>query len=223
MTQDQLTAIIAEDSVLLRDGLVRLLERAHIDVLATCDNGDDLIKLVAEHNPGVVIADVRMPPTFTSEGIEAALTIREKSPHVPILVLSQYVEEKYAADLLSNPRGLGYLLKDRVADTADFVRALKAVAAGGTELEPEVVAQLLTKSRRDNPLAALTPREREVLELMAHGKMNAAIAEECYISASSVEKHIAAIFSKLGLAPEDGHHRRVMAVLMWLRHDGDDL
>lgn len=213
-----LTAIIGEDSVLLRDGIVRLLERVNIDVIDVCGDGAKLVKLAAQHNPSVVIADVRMPPTHTSEGIQAALAIRKTNPQQPVLVLSQYVEEDYATDLLIDPQGLGYLLKDRVVDTAEFVKSVQDVASGGTVLDPEVVRQLLTRSRQSNPLSTLSPREREVLELMAQGSDNTNIAEQCYISASSVEKHISSIFSKLDLPPQTGQHRRVLAVLQWLNH-----
>lgn len=213
-----LTAILAEDSVLLRDGLLRLLERSKIDVVATCGDGESLVAAVRQQQPGIVITDVRMPPTNTSEGVRAALRIRAEYPQQPIMVLSQYVEEEYAVELISAPHGIGYLLKDRVADTKDFIAALRSVAAGGTALDPEVVGQLFARSRQQNPLAQLSAREAEVLELMAQGQTNAAIAASCFISASSVEKHISAIFNKLNLPPEDGQHRRVLAVLKWLNH-----
>lgn len=215
---NELTVVLAEDSVLLRDGLVRLLERAKIEVLATCADGDHLVELTAQHQPGIVIADVRMPPTHTSEGVQAALKIREHNPGQPVLVLSQYVEENYATDLLVEPAGLGYLLKDRVVETAEFLKSVREVASGGTVLDPDVVRQLMTRSRQANPLSGLTPREREVLELMAQGCDNARIAEKCFVSSSSVEKYIASIFSKLDLPPQDGQHRRVLAVLQWLNH-----
>lgn len=213
-----LTVVLGEDSVLLRDGLVRLLERAKIQVLAVCGDGDELVNLTGQYSPSVVIADVRMPPTHTSEGIQAALKIRSHNPKQSVLVLSQYVEEDYATDLLVEPAGLGYLLKDRVVETAEFVKSVREVASGGTVLDPEVVRQLMTRSRQANPLANLTPREREVLELMAQGCDNASIAKTCCVSGSSVEKHIASIFSKLDLPQQDGQHRRVLAVLQWLNH-----
>lgn len=214
-----LTAILAEDSVLLRDGLLRLLERSKIQVTATCGDGDSLVQAVADNPPDVVITDVRMPPSFTSEGVKAALAIRATRPEQPIMVLSQYVEEDYATELISAPHGIGYLLKDRVADTSDFITALRNVAAGGTALDPEVVGQLMARTRHSNPLAQLTPREREVLELMAQGRTNSAIAQACFVSASSVEKHVSAIFTKLQLPPEEGQHRRVLAVLQWLNYE----
>ncbi|HEU5417911.1 MAG TPA: response regulator transcription factor [Streptosporangiaceae bacterium] len=208
--------VIAEDSVLLRAGLVKLLEGCGMEVAAAVGNADDLLSAVAEHRPDAVIADVRMPPGHSDEGIQAALVIRREWPQVAVLVLSQYVEERYAADLLSaNTERVGYLLKDRVADVAEFVDALKRVAAGGTALDPEVVAQLLTRSRHD-PLGRLTPREREVLALMAEGRSNAAIAADLVITDSAVAKHINAIFTKLDLPPAEGDHRRVLAVLRFL-------
>lgn len=215
---EELTVVLGEDSVLLRDGLIRLLERAKIKVAAYCGERDELVHLALHHTPSVVIADVRMPPTHSSDGIQAALQIRKSNPKQPVLVLSQYVEEDYARDLLEEPFGLGYLLKDRVVETAEFVKSVRDVAAGGTVLDPEVVRQLMTRSRRSNPLSRLTPREREVLELMAQGCDNTRIAQDTFISASSVEKHITSIFSKLDLPQQDGQHRRVLAVLQWLNH-----
>lgn len=175
---ERTTVVIAEDSVLLRDGLVRLLELADFEVLAAAPDADAFLAAVDEHRPDLVLVDVRMPPTFTSEGIRAALVVREQHPDTAVMVLSQYVEEQYATELLSaRPTGLGYLLKDRVADTSDFIAALHEVRGGGTVLDPEVVSQLLIRSRRTDPLAALSPREREVLDLMAQGRTNGAIAQ----------------------------------------------
>jgi DNA-binding NarL/FixJ family response regulator len=208
--------VIAEDSVLLRAGLVKLLGSCGIEVAAAVGNADELLAAVAEQQPDAVIADVRMPPGHSDEGIRAALVIRREWPGVAVLVLSQYVEERYAADLLAtHTERVGYLLKDRVADVDEFVAALRRVAAGGTALDPEVVAQLLTRGRRD-PLGRLTPREREVLALMAEGRSNAAIAADLVITDSAVAKHINAIFTKLDLPPAEADHRRVLAVLRFL-------
>ena len=214
------TVVIAEDSVLLRDGLVRLLELADFEVLAAAPDADAFLAAVDEHRPDLVLVDVRMPPTFTSEGIRAALVVREQHPDTAVMVLSQYVEEQYATELLSaRPTGVGYLLKDRVADTSDFIAALHDVRGGGTVLDPEVVSQLLIRSRRTDPLAALSPREREVLDLMAQGRTNGAIAQTLYISEGAVEKNISSIFTKLDLPPAEGDHRRVLAVLRWLEQE----
>jgi DNA-binding NarL/FixJ family response regulator len=208
--------VIAEDSVLLRAGLTKLLAAAGIEVLAAVGDADELLAAAAEHKPDVVIADVRMPPGHTDEGIRAALVIRRQWPEVAVLVLSQYVEERYAADLLSaNTSSVGYLLKDRVADVSEFLAALRRVADGGTALDPEVVAQLLLR-RRSDPLDRLTPREHEVLRRMAEGRSNAAIAQQLVITDSAVAKHINNIFAKLDLHPGDGDHRRVLAVLRFL-------
>jgi DNA-binding NarL/FixJ family response regulator len=210
--------VIGEDSVLLRAGLVRLLSDAGLEVVAEAADGDALVDAVDQHRPDIAIVDVRMPPTHTDEGLRAALEIRRRIPSAALLVLSQYVEEHYAVDLIGgNPRGVGYLLKDRVADVADFVTAVRHVAAGGTALDPEVVAQLLGRRRRGDPLERLTPREREVLALMAEGRSNAAIADALVISDGAVEKHVSNIFAKLDLAPADSDHRRVLAVLTYLR------
>ncbi|WP_284744729.1 response regulator [Amycolatopsis sp. RTGN1] len=208
--------VIAEDSVLLQAGLARLLGVAGIEVAATVGDAEALLAAVAEHRPDAAIVDVRMPPTHTDEGIKAALVIRRQWPAVAVLMLSQYVEERYAADLLSaNTSKVGYLLKDRVADVAEFVDALRRVASGGTALDPEVVAQLLLR-HTNGPLDRLTPREREVLAHMAEGRANADIAETLVITESAVAKHINGIFAKLDLAPGDGD-RRVLAVLRYLR------
>jgi DNA-binding NarL/FixJ family response regulator len=211
-----LRVVIGEDSVLLLAGLVKLLESAGFEVVATAGDGTALVEAVEREQPDLVIADVRMPPTHTDEGIRAALAIRGRWPGIAILVLSQYVEERYAADLLSaNTSRVGYLLKDRVADVAEFLEALRRVAAGGTALDPEVVAQLLLR-RGSDPLETLTQRERDVLTLMAEGQSNAEIGAALVITDSAVSKHINSIFAKLGLHPGDTGHRRVLAVLRYL-------
>jgi DNA-binding NarL/FixJ family response regulator len=209
--------IIAEDSVLLRAGLTRLLADAGEEVVAAVGDGDALVDAVEKHEPDLAVVDVRMPPDFTDEGLRAALAVRERWPEVGILVLSQYVEERYATELLSGDNGgVGYLLKDRVADVSDFLDAARRVGDGGTVLDPEVVAQLLARSRRRDPIERLSAREREVLGLMAEGRTNAAIAANLVISDGAVEKHISNIFSKLDLPPTEHDHRRVLAVLKWL-------
>jgi DNA-binding NarL/FixJ family response regulator len=209
--------VIAEDSVLLRAGLTRLLTDAGEEVVAAVGDGTALIETVERHHPDLAIVDVRMPPSFTDEGLRAAIEIRERWPEVGVLVLSQYVEERYAADLLaSSTSGIGYLLKDRVADVSEFVQAVRRVGEGGTALDPEVVSQILARSRRRDPLERLTAREREVLSLMAEGRSNAAVAEQLFLSASAVEKHVSNIFAKLDLPPTEQDHRRVLAVLRWL-------
>ncbi|HEY0937986.1 MAG TPA: response regulator transcription factor [Trebonia sp.] len=214
--EQRLKLVIGEDSVLLLAGLVKLLESAGFVIAATAGDGDALVAAVEREQPDLVIADVRMPPTHTDEGIRAALAIRGRWPGIAILVLSQYVEERYAADLLSaNTTGVGYLLKDRVADVTEFLDALRRVAAGGTALDPEVVAQLLLRRGAD-PLAPLTQRERDVLALMAEGRSNPEIAAALVITESAVSKHINSIFAKLGLHPGDTGHRRVLAVLRYL-------
>ena len=208
--------VIAEDSVLLLAGLTKLLESAGFEVAATAADATGLLAAVEREQPDVVIADVRMPPTHTDEGIRAALAIRGQWPSIAILVLSQYVEERYAADLLStNTSSVGYLLKDRVADVSDFVAALRRVAEGGTALDPEVVSQLLVR-RRSDPLDRLTPREFEVIRLMAEGRSNTAIAQTLVITESAVAKHINNIFAKLDLHATDSGNRRVLAVLRYL-------
>ncbi|MEV4440523.1 response regulator transcription factor [Streptomyces sp. NPDC049577] len=215
--------VIAEDSVLLREGLTRLLtDRGH-DVVAGVSDAEALLKTIRELAdegalPDVVVADVRMPPTHTDEGIRAAVRLRGDHPGLGVLVLSQYVEEQYATELLgAGSRGVGYLLKDRVAEVREFVDAVVRVARGGTALDPEVVAQLLGRSRKQDVLAGLTPREREVLGLMAEGRTNSAIAKQLVVSDGAVEKHVGNIFLKLGLSPSEGDHRRVLAVLTYLR------
>ncbi|WP_022894749.1 response regulator [Agromyces subbeticus] len=212
--------VIAEDSVLLRAGLELLLTDAGHDVLAAVDTAPELLAAVARHEPDLAIVDVRMPPTFSDEGVRAAIVIRAQHPSVRVLVLSQYVEERYAADLIADrTAGLGYLLKDRVADVDTFLEAVTQVGEGGTALDPEVVAQLLLRSRRSDGLDRLTEREREVLALIAEGRSNRSIAVDLVIGAGSVEKHISSIFTKLDLPPEDSGHRRVLAVLRYLGSD----
>ncbi len=209
--------VIAEDSVLLREGIVRLLLEQDCTVVAAVGDGDALLKAVEEHRPDVCVVDVRMPPTFTDEGLRAALVIREQFPTIGVLVLSQYVEERYASELIGgNPGGVGYLLKDRVADVDQFIDGLRRVGDGGAALDPEVISQLLVRSRRVDPLAVLSPREQDVLRVMAEGKSNAGIAQALVVGEGAVEKHISNIFLKLGLAPTDGEHRRVLAVLKFL-------
>jgi DNA-binding NarL/FixJ family response regulator len=206
---------IAEDSVLLREGLIRLLADEGHDIVATSGDAEGFLRAVADTQPDICVVDVRMPPTFTDEGLRAALLVRDRWPDIGVLVLSQWVEERYATELIAGrPHGVGYLLKDRVADVADFLDALRRVASGGSALDPEVVAQLLARSR--HPLGGLTPRERDVLSLMAEGRSNSAIAQSLVVGGGAVEKHINNIFMKLGLAPGDQDHRRVLAVLRYL-------
>ncbi len=212
--------VIAEDSAVIRAGLVEILtDRGH-EVVAAVGNADDLLAAVEEHEPDAAVVDVRMPPGFTDEGIRAAISIRRDHRRTGVLVFSQYVETRHAAELLTGSDGgaggVGYLLKDRVGDVGEFVDALSRVAQGGTALDPEVVTQLLRASRQTDRLGQLTPRERDVLALMAEGKSNRAIAKTLVISERAVEKHVANIFSKLGLAPSDADHRRVLAVLSYL-------
>jgi DNA-binding NarL/FixJ family response regulator len=209
--------VIAEDSGVLRDGLVQLLTmRAH-DVAAAIADATSLSEVVDAEAPDLVIVDIRMPPTHTTEGLEAAIALRARHPKVGVLVFSQYVETRYAAELLAGgAEGVGYLLKDRVADVSEFVDALTRIAAGGTVLDPEVVTQLMGASRRTESVDSLTPRERQVLQLMAEGRANGAIAAELHLSPGAIEKHVTSIFTKLGLAPSPDDHRRVLAVLKWL-------
>jgi DNA-binding NarL/FixJ family response regulator len=206
---------IAEDSVLLREGLTSLLAEAGHEVVAAEGDAEKFLRAVAATAPDACVVDVRMPPTFTDEGLRAALLVRDRWPGVGVLVLSQWVEERYATELIAGrPHGVGYLLKDRVSDVAEFLDALRRVAEGGSALDPEVVAQLLARSR--HPLGDLTPREREVLALMAEGLSNAAIADALVVGGGAIEKHINNIFAKLGLAPGERDHRRVLAVLRYL-------
>jgi DNA-binding NarL/FixJ family response regulator len=209
--------VIAEDSALLRDGLTRLLSDDGFDVVAAVPDAAQLLDAVAEHEPDLTVVDVRMPPGYTDEGIRAALVIRRGYPKVALLVLSQYVEESYATDLLSEATSsVGYLLKDRVAHVSEFLDAVRRVSAGGTALDPEVVAQLLVR-RRDDPMSRLTPREQQVLRLMAEGRSNSGIVASLKVSPSAAEKYVTNIFAKLDLAPTATDHRRVLAVLRYLR------
>ena len=211
-------AVIADDSVLLREGITRLLAEAGIHVAAGVGDAGALLAAVEKQQPDLAIIDVRMPPAHRDEGLRAAIEIRRRWPQVALLVLSQFVEERYATELLSSEtRAIGYLLKDRVADVDEFIEAAHRVAAGGTALDPEVVRQLLARSRKTDPLARLTPKQREVLSLMAQGRSNTAIAETLVVTTGAVEKYVASIFTKLDLPPGDGQHdRRVMAVIRYL-------
>jgi DNA-binding NarL/FixJ family response regulator/class 3 adenylate cyclase len=214
----RLRVVLAEDSVLLREGIARLLEDGGFEVVGQAGNAEELMLKVRSYKPAVAIVDIRMPPTHTDEGLRAAKEIREKHPETGVLVLSQYVETGYALDLLAeSAEGVGYLLKDRVSDLDEFRSAVRRVAEGGSALDPTVVSQLVGRRRRDDPLDELTPREREVLELMAEGRTNAAIAERLFVTERAVEKHVTSIFSKLRLAPAAEDHRRVLAVLAYLR------
>ena len=214
----QLRVVVADDSVLLREGLCRLLEESGFDVVGQAGDAEDLMRKVGAHKPDVAVVDVRMPPTHTDEGLRAAHRIRSEQPKTGVLVLSQYVEEAYALDLLSeSTERTGYLLKDRVSDVDTFTDAVRRVAGGGSALDPEVVALLLGRRRREDPLQSITPREREVLGLMAEGRSNNAIAEALVVTERAVEKHVTSIFSKLGLANTPTDHRRVLAVLAHLR------
>jgi DNA-binding NarL/FixJ family response regulator len=210
--------MLAEDSVLLREGLARLLDDAGLDVVAQCGDAEDLMRKVNGHNPDVAIVDIRLPPTHNDEGIRAALEIRARHPSVGVLVLSQYVELGLALKLLADSaEGTGYLLKDRISDVDEFVAAVRRVAEGGSALDPIIVSMLLSRRRSDDPLAPLTPREREVLELMATGSSNQGIADALVISLRAVEKYVSSIFGKLGLPSTGSESRRVLAVLMFLR------
>jgi len=210
--------VIADDAVLLREGLIRLVEENGHTVVAAVGDGPSLVEAICEHRPDVSIVDVRMPPSHTDEGLRAAVEARRKVPGSPVLVLSQYVEVEYADDLLADRVGaMGYLLKDRVSEVAEFLDALRRVAAGGTVMDPEVVGQLLVRRRRDDPLRNLTPREREALGLMAEGRSNTAIARAMVVTEGAVEKHVRNIFTKLDLPPDEEQHRRVLAVLAYLQ------
>jgi len=210
--------VIADDSVLLREGIARLLEDSGFEVAGQAGDGEDLLRKVGAHKPDVAVVDVRMPPTHSDEGLRAALRIRSEHPDTAVLVLSQYVDEASALELLSeSSESIGYLLKDRVADVESFTDAVRRVADGGSALDPEVVGLLLGRRRREDPLAVLSPREREVLALMAEGRSNAAMAEAQGVTERAVEKHVTSIFSKLDLAPTVVDHRRVLAVLAYMR------
>jgi DNA-binding NarL/FixJ family response regulator len=210
--------VIADDAVLLREGAARLLEEAGCEVVAQAGDAVDLLRKVRAHKPDVAIIDVRMPPGNVDDGLQAALTIRDELPDVGILLLSQYVEDRYLAQLLAQgAEGVGYLLKDRIAEVERLGEAVHRVAAGGSVLDPEVVAQMLGRARHERPLDALTGREREVLELMAEGRTNRAIAAELFISERGIERHVTSIFTKLGLPTTEQDHRRVLAVLAYLR------
>jgi DNA-binding NarL/FixJ family response regulator len=216
----RLRVVLAEDSVLLREGLLRLLGDNGFDVVDAVGDAEAFLRSVEAHRPDLVVVDVRMPPTFTDEGVRAALVVRQQYPDIAVLVLSQYVEENYATELVAaRSKGVGYLLKDRVADVREFVDALHRVAAGGTALDPEVVTQLLSRSRRRDPLERLTPRETEVLGLISEGRSNTAIAQALVVTEGAVEKHVSSIFAKLDLPPTEHDHRRVLAVLRWLEHE----
>jgi DNA-binding NarL/FixJ family response regulator len=209
--------VIAEDLFLLRDGLTRLLQAHGLEVVAAVDNGTDLLAALTRDRPDVAIVDVRLPPTFTDEGLRAAIAARGQLPDLPVLVLSQYVEQLYARELLAGGSGgIGYLLKDRVLDSAQFLDAVRRVAGGGTAMDPEVIARLLDRNSGNSALTALSPREREVLGLMAEGRSNAAIAQQLVITERAVAKHTASIFGRLGLQPSDDDNRRVLAVLAYL-------
>jgi DNA-binding NarL/FixJ family response regulator len=211
--------VICEDLALLRDGLKRLLQDNGMEVVAAVDNGEHFVSAAFGHKPDVCVVDVRLPPTFRDEGLRAALAARERMPGLPVLILSQYVEQTYAGELLADGvGGVGYLLKDRVGDVDEFVAAVRKVAAGGTVLDPEVVAQILAR-RRSTAIDSLTPREREVLGLMAEGRSNQAIAEALVVTAGAVEKHVSSIFGKFALPANDEDNRRVLAVLAYLRAD----
>src|SRR4051812_14207639 len=214
----QVCVVIADDSVLLREGIARLLEESGFEVVGQAGDADDLLRKVGAHKPDIAVVDVRMPPTHTDEGLRAAQRIRAEYPQTAVLVLSQYVEEAYALELLSETtERTGYLLKDRVADVRTFTEAVRRVAKGGSALDPEVVALMLGRRRREDPLATLTPREREVLGLMAEGRSNSAMAEALVVSDRAVEKHVTSILAKLDLPPAAEDHRRVLAVLRFLR------
>ena len=212
--------VIVEDLLLLRDGLIRLLSTNGLEIAAAVDTGPAFLEAIDAHHPDVAVVDVRLPPTFTDEGLRVAIEARRRSPGFPVLILSQYVEQLYARELLSDGAGgVGYLLKDRVGDVRQFVEAVQRVADGGTAMDPEVISQILARRSRRSPLAELTPREREVIALMAEGRTNAAIARRLAITSKAVSKHIASIFAKLDLPPSDDDHRRVLAVLAYLQQD----
>ena len=211
--------VLAEDLALLRDGMIRLLQAYDFDVVEAVDNGPSLLRALTSHQPDVAVVDVRLPPTFTDEGLRAALAARKEIPGLPVLVVSQYVEQLYARELLSQGTGgVGYLLKDRISDVAQFVDAIRRVAAGGTAMDPEVISQLLSRHHDSSPVGDLTPREREVLSHMAEGRSNVAIASKMFITEKAVGKHTASIFGKLGLEQSEDDNRRVLAVLAYLEN-----
>jgi DNA-binding NarL/FixJ family response regulator len=217
----RLRTVLAEDLALLRDGLIRLLEAHDFEVVEAVDNGPSLLRALVTHRPDVAVVDVRLPPTFTDEGLRAAIQARAEVPGLPVLVLSQYVEQLYARELLADRSGgVGYLLKDRVFNVSQFIDAVRQVAGGGTAMDPEVVAQLLSRRASDQPIATLTAREREVLEFMAQGRSNAAIAARMYVTEKAVSKHTNSIFMKLGLPQSEDDNRRVLAVLAYLDGSG---
>jgi DNA-binding NarL/FixJ family response regulator len=210
--------VIADDSVLIREGVVRVLDEAGFDIVAQAGDAEDLMRKVRAHAPDVAVVDIRMPPTNTDDGLRAALEIRSSAPGTGVLVLSEYVEESYALDLVGDkPAGIGYLLKHRIAEIDRFVEAVRRVGDGGSVLDPEVISHLVSRRRSDSPIDELTRREREVLELMAEGRSNHAIAEQLVVTERAVEKHVTSIFGKLDLAPAPEDHRRVLAVLTFLR------
>jgi DNA-binding NarL/FixJ family response regulator len=210
--------VLADDSILLREGLARILEDAGLEVVGQAGTAEELLLKVRSYSPDVAVVDIRMPPSFTDEGLQAAREIREKHPGIGVLVLSQYVEPGYAMDLLAeSAEGVGYLLKDRISDVDDFASAVRRVAEGGSALDPAIVSQLVGRRRGTDPLDSLTPREREVLELMAEGRSNAGIAERLVVTERAVEKHVTSIFGKLRLPAASADHRRVLAVLAYLR------
>jgi DNA-binding NarL/FixJ family response regulator len=212
--------VIAEDLALLRDGLTRLLRDNGFEVVAAVEDGVRLVREIEEKKPDIAIVDIRLPPTFRDEGLRAALELRRRAPDTAILIVSQYVEHTYANELLAEGRGgIGYLLKDRIMDVNDFVDAVRRVAGGGTALDPEVVSQLIKRQRQDGPLERLTPREREVLALMAEGRSNAGIAAQLVLTVGAVEKHVASILGKLRIPPSESDHRRVLAVITYLQGD----
>jgi DNA-binding NarL/FixJ family response regulator len=212
--------VIAEDLALLRDGLARLLRDNGFEVVAAVEDGASLLRVIEEKRPDIAIVDIRLPPTFRDEGLRAALELRERAPNTAILIVSQYVEHTYANELLADGRGgIGYLLKDRIMDVDDFVDTVRRVADGGTALDPQVVSRLIKRQRQDGPLDRLTPREREVLSLMAEGRSNAGIAAQLVLTVGAVEKHVASILNKLRIPPSESDHRRVLAVVTYLQGD----
>ena len=218
MADVRVRVVVGEDQVLLREGIVRLLEGEGFEVVASAGDAEDLVRKAMAHRPDVVVTDVQMPPGNADDGLRAAIELRGRLPGVGVLLLSQYLDEAYAMELIgSSAEGVGYLLKDRVADVASFADAVRRVAGGGSALDPEVVARAMGRRRREDPLERLTPREREVLELMAQGRSNQGIAEELTVTPGAVEKHVTSIFNKLDLHAEPSGHRRVLAVLSWLR------